>query len=124
VDGEVQSKLLHYSFRQAVFPSARVAVQSRSTLWACNEGGGISKAAPSCLVPVNGYSVMIGRGDLFHAGSSGEETNTICLEPTNLRRHLYAARAGAKLLDAVHLQENGDFKYHDYTEIVNYSGFH
>jgi hypothetical protein len=74
---------------------------------------GIRKAVPSCLVPDNGYSVIIGRGDLFHAGSSGEETNTRGSEPTNVHLHLYAARAAAELLNAVHLFENCKFEYHD-----------
>ena len=44
----------------------------------------VSRAAHSLRVDVSAYSVFIGRGDLFHAGASGSETNTTS-NPTNVR---------------------------------------
>ena len=72
----------------------------------------VSRAAHSLRVDVSAYSVFIGRGDLFHAGASGSETNTTS-NPTNVRLHLYAARTGSRLLDAVHLPQHCDFRFHE-----------
>jgi hypothetical protein len=72
----------------------------------------VSRAAHSLMVDVPAYSVFIGRGDLFHAGASGSETNTTS-SPTNVRLHLYAARTGSRLLDAVHLPQHCDFRFHE-----------
>jgi hypothetical protein len=73
----------------------------------------VSRSAPSRLVPLNDYSVFFGRGDLFHAGASGSETNTVRGEHVNVRLHTYLARSGATLQDEVHLPANCEFAFHD-----------
>jgi hypothetical protein len=71
----------------------------------------ISRAVPSLRIQVGGHSVLIARGDLFHAGAAGDETNTS--SPTNIRMHLYASREGSRLLDAVHTPRHCDFRFHE-----------
>jgi hypothetical protein len=70
----------------------------------------VTRQAPSRLVDVSNYSVLICRGDLFHGGASGEETNKNARDPPNVRLHLYATRDGVKVLDAVHLPKNCEFR--------------